>query len=93
MAFFTMYFEPEQDVLSFPNTEYFINKLENGNWKKYHHPNMPEEDQEKEKEEDEQEQYQDQYIGRGRASNRRGRGPGRGGQRGNYHPRGRWGRF
>ena len=33
MTFFTMYFEPEQDVLSFPNTEYFINKLENGNWK------------------------------------------------------------
>ena len=99
MAFFSMYFEPEQDVLSFPNTEHFINKLEKGVWKKYHHPGMPEEEQENE-EEEEQEQYQDQYIGRGRANNRRGRGPGRGGQRGNngyyysnYRGNNRWGRY
>ena len=100
MAFFSMYFEPEQEVLSFPNTEHFINKLEKGIWKKYHHLAMPEEEKQGNEEEEEQEQYQDQYVGRGRANNRRGRGSGRGGQRGNngyyysnYIGNNRWGRY
>ena len=80
MSFFSLYFEPEQKKLCFPNTEYFSNKLEKGIWKKYQHPGMPEKEHEPLNNDPEvdQDQYQDQYVGRGRASNRRGRGQGQG---------------
>ena len=106
MSFFSLYFEPEQKKLCFPNTEHFINKLEKGVWRKYQHPGMPdgENGPTNEETEEDQDQYQDQYVGRGRASNRRGRGQGQGrGSQG--HGRGnnsyyysnyrgnRWGRY
>jgi len=102
LAFFSLYFEPNQDDLAFPNTENFIRRTERGRWGTYRHPDMPEEERNEEEEQQNefdqepyQEPYQDQYRGRGRPGGRRGRGPSRGdrGSRG-YHPRGgRWGRY
>ena len=102
MSFFSLYFEPEQKMLCFPNTEYFSNKLERGIWKKYQYPGMPE--KEYEPLNDDPEADQDQYVGRGRANNRRGRGQGQGrGNQGrgnnnynnynNYRGNNRWGRY
>ena len=68
MGFFQLYFEPEQNRLCFPNTEYFSNKLEKGIWNRYQHPGMPERVFEPQNEEPEADQ--DQHAGRGRASNR-----------------------